>query len=212
MDRAITLFAACLGAALAGCGEPAPRGGPAERASQAGPETRASTDPEPMADFHLGPLRIEYDSTRLTLAELAIDLPPGYEDEAAVVKLIPVERASVLGQETCRYGQSGNAQPCNAEDEAGLVLALLERPLADYRQAFAAQDLEDALGPARIDGAQGFSFTAQAEGSGIEYRFVPVQERTLLVARQFAGEQEGGAEAMRQVIASVARAVADSNG
>lgn len=156
-----------------------------------------------LASGTLGPVRFEYDATQLMLAEVLVELPPDYADQVWAAKLIPVARARLLGQDRCRYGESGRTQTCNAESEAGLILALLERPLSDYRRAFVRKRMEDALSPARVDGTHGFSFTAQAEGSGIEFRFLALEERTVLVARQFVVGQNEGAEAINEVIRSI---------
>ena len=203
-----------LGALLAGCNQEAPatKRSTQTAATQENAAAREAGEPAFESVARVGPLRFGYDRTALTLAELQIEVPPGYDDPVWAVKLIPADRARLLGEEGCRYGQSGLEETCNARDEPGLVLALLERPLADYRQAFAAQDLNDALAPARIDGAQGFSFTSQAEGSGVEYRFVAVDQRTLLVARRFSAGQQAGAEAIDAVIASVASELAEHRG
>ncbi len=160
---------------------------------------------EPATTVTLGPLRFEYDSTKLSLAEVPIEIPPGYDDETWAVKLLPFARARMLGQELCRYGERRQLETCNAIDEAGLILALLERPLADYREAFQANELAPVPEPDRIEGAEGFSFTPKTGGSSIRYRFIAVDDRTLLIGHQFSGSDAKSSKALRDVIASVAR-------
>jgi hypothetical protein len=153
----------------------------------------------------IGPVRYQYDAGALTMVEVVVEVPPSFESEVWGTKLIPVQRAAMLGQQLCQYGESGRIDTCEAENEAGLVLALLERPLADYQQAFVENGLGDELSPTQLDGSRGFTVTAQAEGSGIEYHFLPLRERTILLARQFHAGQDAGGEAVQDVIRSIAR-------
>jgi len=157
-----------------------------------------------MVSNTFGPVHYQYNPGELTKAEVLVEVPPDYDDEVWSVKLIPASRAALLGQDRCRYGQSGRTENCVAENETGLILALLERPLADYRDAFVDEGLDDELSPASLDGISGFGFVAEAEGSGVEYRFLPLEDRTVLVARQFAAGHDEGREAIEQVIRDIA--------
>jgi hypothetical protein len=153
---------------------------------------------------HLGQVRYGYDPNRLTRAEIQIELPPDYEDLAWATKLIPVARARLLGQETCRYGQSGREQTCTAEAEDGLAMALLEGQIGDYRQAFLEDDVPaDELSADTIVGVAGFSFTAQAEGEGVRYRFFPVEDRTLLLALRYSGGPPAPDAATAEVLETI---------
>lgn len=152
----------------------------------------------------LGPVEYGFDPRHLIRAEVDLALPPAYELTAWAVKLIPVERAELLGEDGCTYGQSGLRETCTAAKEVGLSLSLLERPLRDYRSAFAEGGIPaEEMEPTAMFGEEGFSFTAQAEGSGIHYRFVPVGERTLLIARRFAAGIEVGDAAIEAALASL---------
>lgn len=166
--------------------------------------------PEADAEAHLtarsiGPLSYSYDDTQLTVTDVSLSIPPDYDDSVPATKLIPLERAEQLGEDACSYGQSGMISTCNAEQEAGLALALLARPLEEYRAAFTDEQMGGSLVESTLDGSTGFAFTAQVEGSGTEYGFYPLGERTLLVARQFAYGQDEGEEAIRDVIESLAQ-------
>ena len=162
-----------------------------------------------MADRTLGPIEYSFDESQLTLTEVVLALPPDYENTAFASKLIPEERAQMLGTEQCSYGQSGLTTACDAEKEAGLALSLLERPIEEYREAFAERGIKEALKPSSLGGAAGFAFTAQAEGSGTEYRFLSVDEQTLLLARTFRSGQDQDAAAIEEVIASLAKGIED---
>lgn len=169
-------------------------------------EEPAKANAEPhLTERTLGPLSYSYDDTELTVTEVMLSIPPDYDDSIRATKLIPLERARQLGEEQCSYGQSGLISTCNAEQEAGLALALLERPLEEYRAAFGDDRMGGSLVESTLDGSTGFAFTAQAEGSGTEYGFYPVEERSLLVARQFAFGQDAGEEAIRDVIEDLAQ-------
>ena len=152
----------------------------------------------------VGPIPFHYDPAQLTLTEVELPVPPDYAAPVWALKLIPADRAKNLGNEACSYGESGLTQSCNPEQEAGLALALLERPLADYRETFAEGDLAGELEPSRLDGAEGFELTIGAEGSGIRYRFIPVEDRTLLIARQFTDDQDQQV-ALAEVLGSIAQ-------
>ena len=150
---------------------------------------------------HVGPITYGFDPQRLTRAEIQLDVPPAYETAIWATKLIPVERADRLGEESCHYGESGLAQACTAHQEDGLALALLERPIAHYRQSFVEAGVsENELAPDELAGTSGFAFTATAEGSGISYGFFNVDERTLLVARRFSDGEQPIDPAIEQVL------------
>jgi len=205
MDYAWVVLGMSIPVLLAGCD--ADRTGEEQAAQVSGSEDAPIVSNAVAASATVGPIRYQYDATALTMTEVVVEVPPDYRGQIWGAKLIPRERGAMLGQELCRYGQSGRVETCEAEKEAGVVLALLERPLADYRQAFVNDGLGDELSPVRMEGALGFAFTAEAEGSGIEYRFLPLQGRTVLLARQFTAGQDGGEEAMEGVISSVSRAL-----
>jgi len=153
----------------------------------------------------VGPVRYQFDATQLIMAEVLVQVPPGNGDRLWGAKLIPIARADVLGQELCEYTRPGRLETCETAKEAGLALMLLERPLDHYRQAFVDRGLGDELIPAQLDDSRGFGFTAEREGSRIEYRFLPLEDRTMLLARHFIDGQDAGAEAIEEVIRSVER-------
>ena len=192
--------------ALAGCGF----GGGEAKSKDAAPEVHASTSQaaaqtsERAAHGKIGPVEFAYDDEQLTRADIQLTLPPDYEQEVYATKLIPSERADHLGEESCSYGESGLTETCTASKEPGVALGLLARPLSDYRAAFADSGIgEEELERIEVDETEGFAFTAQAEGSGTEYCFVPVGERTLLLARTFRAGAAMSGEAIRNVLASI---------
>lgn len=143
--------------------------------------TPPSTDLETVGS--IGRVVYAFAPERLTRAEIRLDLPPGYDTAVWATKLIPAARAAMLGEEQCRYGSSRLPQTCTAEAEDGLALALLDRPLADYRQKFGQAGLSEAtLEPAALADARGFQFTAEDGGTVTTYGFYPAGERVLLVA------------------------------
>lgn len=182
-----------------------------------GPAQEASSSATPVPENTLrtgtlGPLTYNFDQEKLILADVTLSLPPLYKTSVFASKLIPASLAAQLGQKVCHYNQSKAATTCNASQEVGLSLALLERPISEYRAAFTKDGIgADRLPEARIDNAHGFSFTVGAQGSGTEYRFFPVDQRTLLIARQFAPGEEQGDNAMRAVVASIAHAMTAGN-
>lgn len=155
----------------------------------------------------LGPLAYEFDNSALTAADVDVRIPPDYQTVQSATKLIPEDRARSLGEDSCTYGQSGRVSECNAEQEIGLALALLPRPIDEYRQAFEGE-MSDGLDRVELDGINGFSFTAQAEGAGTEYHFFGIDQQTLLLARTFdEATPNGASEAIDHVIATLSQSV-----
>lgn len=189
---------AALGLALASCGE---------RDTATGePDMVSATDSaaENLQNTTLGPLTYQFDQGALTAADVDIAIPPGYQSTSPATKLIPEARADLLGQNGCTYGESGETSACNAEQEIGLAVALLPRPIDEYRAAFDDEQLERA----ELDGIDGFSFTTQADGAGTEYRFFGLEGRTIMLARKFDGSIDSeAADAIAQVITSLSESV-----
>ncbi len=158
----------------------------------------------------LGPFTYEFDQDALTAADVEMRIPPTYEESMPVTKLIPEARAQQLGEQACRYGESGQVSECNARQEIGLALALLPRPIDEYRAAFSEEGIGSADLPAvSLDGADGFAFTAEAEGAGTEYQFYGFDNRTILLARRFDGSSDDAEteEAMDDVMRSLAQSL-----
>lgn len=171
---------------LAACGQDR-SGEPRPSTDQGAASSPAAPSEDAPSIGHVGPIAYGFDPQRLTRAEIQLDLPPDYDTTVWATKLILVERAERLGEESCHYGASGRTQACTAQQEDGLALALLERPIADYRRSFVNAEIpEGDLTPEQLAGTSGFAFTAAAEGAGVNYSFFPVGERTLLVARRFS--------------------------
>ena len=189
-------------AALAACG--ANRGEQATQDRAGSAAARASPVEDAPTTGSIGPVEYRFAPQRLTRAEIQIEVPPGYKSSAWATKLVPIERARALGEKSCRYGSSSDAQVCSAEMEDGLAMALLDRPIGDYRRAFTEESAQGAkLEPSTRARRQGFKYSVAAGTSAVIYAFYPVGERTLLLARRFS---EGGAAldpALGQVLASL---------
>lgn len=169
---------------LAGCGQ---ESADASDEQLAGAGVDMMTGDEVLAQLQsasIGPLRFSYDQRALTLIEMPIVFPIGPQQQAWGAKLVPSDRADQLGQQGCIYGDPPRRRTCNARDEGGLVLSLLERPIEDYREDFERAGLGAELVPARLDGATGFAYNRQRLGRHALYRFIPVGERTLMLAEQ----------------------------
>lgn len=199
LHRQPNLILAALGLAISSC----------EGGNDPSETEIADPSSETMQDASLGPFVYEFDQTALTAADVDIRIPPDYTTVQSATKLIPEERAQSLGEESCTYGQSGQVSECNAEQEIGLALALLPRPVDEYRQAFEkAGEIADNLNPTELDEIEGFSFTAQAEGAGTEYRFFAIDQRTILLARTFdESTSSSAADAIEDVIDTLSQSV-----
>ena len=158
----------------------------------------------------VGPIEYFFSPERLTRSEIQLRLPPEDKGSVWATKLIPAERAAMLGAERCRYGASQQLEMCTAELEEGVALALLERPLGDYRRSFETPgEAGTAVRPAAIAGATGFEYRRTLDGAVMTYSFYPAGERTLLVTKR---ESEGSGEldpALREVLASLQLPQAD---
>ena len=169
--------------------------------AQATPSLASTASQTPLLQANLGPIEYEFDPIQLTRAEIQLPLPPSRSETAFAVKLIPQDAFENLGTLGCSYGISADNVECTAEEEVGVALAMLERPIADYREEFATAG-ED-LRPVRIDGQEGFSWTASEADSGLQYSFVPYDGQTVLVVRRFDRESPRIDKAIQTVIRSV---------
>lgn len=191
---------AAMGLALSSCGD---AGASDETSALA---TASPTNDTALQNADLGPFSYQFDPNALTAVDVDIDIPPEYDTAQPATKLIPESRARLLGQDSCVYGQSGKTSKCNAQQEVGLTLALLARPVAEYRRAFDDADLRYEA----PSGANAFSFTAQAEGAGTRYSFFGLQDRTILLARHFDDESDAAADAaIDDVIRSLSESIED---
>lgn len=191
--------------AIAACGEEQSSPDSAATAQATGSPTAEgpdnASDHERRETATVGPLRYSYDPAILHRTEVQAALPPHYEDKQSGTKLIPVDRAELLGKEECSYGQSGMTSTCTADQEAGLEIVQLDGPLSRWRETFAESRIgAGALEEVEIGGTTGFRFTAQAEGSGAEYNFLPAGDSTILLIRQFRFGQETGSDEIARVI------------
>ncbi|KHL26116.1 hypothetical protein PK98_06240 [Croceibacterium mercuriale] len=190
---------------LTGCDQTA-TGGTEQALAEAGVDMM--TGEEVLEDLQpgaIGPLRFQYDQRQLTLIEMPIMFPIGPQQQAWGAKLVPAERAVHIGQQGCVYGNPPRRRTCNARDEGGLVLSYLERPIEDYRQDFIKAGLGAELMPARLDGSRGFAYNRIRLGKRSLYRFIPVGERTLMLAEQELVNNNGQA---RTAIAATIRSLA----
>ena len=200
--RAPLILAFTLPLALAACGEEQPQPVPSPTVTQ-------MVDGEPVLDDRTrGPLSYSFDPTMLSAVEIELAFPPAYDETVQAAKLIAADRATRLGQQMCSYGESGMPEVCDPAKEAGLAFAILPESAEFYRGALLAggipeEEVEDAL----IGDYEGFRFTAQAEGSGAAYTFLPAGDQTVLVQRQFRGGEGRGTEAYGKVLESVAIAL-----
>ncbi|KLE35207.1 hypothetical protein [Aurantiacibacter luteus] len=150
----------------------------------------------------LGPVLYSFDDSRLVPTEVKLAIPPTFDDTAFASKLIPVARADRLGAAQCRYDEDDQPDPCDAAQESGLSLALLERPLAEYRAAFARGDIEP-LDDAMMDGSEGFSVVVNEGAREAEYSFAGVGDRTLLVVQQSDDDDPALDEELARVLATI---------
>ena len=152
----------------------------------------------------VGPIEYSFAPQILTRTEIQIKVPPGFDHLAWATKLIPLGRASTLGEMSCRYGASGQVQLCSADREDGLAMALLERPIGDYRRQFANDSAQGSkLEPSTLAGHSGFKYSLATAASGVIYGFYPVGERTLLLARRFSAAGAAVDPAIGQVLMSL---------
>ena len=186
-------------ASLAACSSGAEEG--KNGSAQAKAPLASSASQSPLRQATLGPIEYTFDPVQLTRAEIQLPLPPSRSEMAFAVKLIPQDAFENLGTMGCSYGISADNVECTAEEEVGVALAMLERPIADYREDFTAAG--EGLQPVKIDGHEGFSWTSSEADSGLQYSFVPYEGQTVLVVRRFDREQPRIDRAIQTVIRSV---------
>lgn len=180
------------------------RGGGQNAERPADPAEDSSIQPEPK--LHTGTLQnvsFRFDPAVLVRTEIELRIPPSFDRERWATKLVPHVRAAQLGKDRCSYGTDDNDQTCTAKAEIGVALALLERPIDDYRAAFAGAGASYTLQPVEIGGMSGFAYLSQTGNRGTEYSFLPTEDRTLLISRRFDGGLPENDAAISAVIASI---------
>ena len=195
--------ALCLAIAACGDGQSPPDSAATAPAPEPDGDRTAGNDLNDAAreTGSVGPLRYSYVPAVLQRVDVRTSLPPDYESKRSGIKLIPVERAALLGERECSYGESGMVTECNAEQEAGLEIVQLDGPLPRWRETFADSRIgAGSLESVEIGGVSGFRFTAHVEGSGAEYNFLPAGDATMLVKRRFRFGHDAGVEEVARVI------------
>jgi hypothetical protein len=144
----------------------------------------ASPAPEVETTGSVGPVNYSFAPRRLTRTEIQVPVPLGVADPVWATKLIPAARTAALGDDVCRYAGSERLQMCTAEQEDGLALALLDRPIAHYRTALESRAAADQLRATALAGAAGFELADEQEGVRLSYGFFPAGERTFMVAQR----------------------------
>ena len=158
----------------------------------------------PQRSGFVGPLEYVFDDSMLAEAEIDLSVPPLHEESVFAIKLIPRDSLSNVGSGQCAFAPRGAKDGCTAEDEVGVAMAFLARPIGEYRRAFAPSDLSPAALPAEsIDGSAGFTYRETSDDGMIEYSFVPLSGRTLLIAQRHHDERAGDTLAMQRVIGSL---------
>ena len=153
---------------------------------------------------NIGSVQYGFDPNALTRAEVQLAIPPDFEEKIWAIKLIPIERADRLGQTDCRYDSSDRTQPCTADLEDGLTMALLERPIGHYRRGLLDEGIEPgALRPDRVAETDGFAYLVRREPAAIVYRFFPAEDRTFLLSQHLEDRNEMRDPAIRQVLATL---------
>ena len=164
----------------------------------------ASSGLDSLTRGSLGQVEYRFDPQRLTRAEIDIALPPDSEDTVFAVKFIPVELSGNLGTQGCSYGISADNEECTADEEVGIALALLERPIDHYRL-----ELEEEADNGSLDtqvmlaGHRGFAFSSEDPKTEVRYTFLPLHGRTLLLMERSEDGVDEGAAALAQLRHSI---------
>lgn len=154
-------------------------------------------------DF-IGGIEYAFDRELLTQADVLISIPPLHETEIFARKLFPRAALGKLGSPGCEFAEDTNGGDCQASDEIGLTMALLERPIADYRAAFRAAGIpQDRITGARLQGQKGFSYREDDGASQVEYHFLAKGMRTFLVIERQDRSTPDNAMALRRVLSSI---------
>ena len=141
----------------------------------------------------IGPIGLEYETAKLVVATVSIDLPQDTERQIRGMKLISPAREAVLDQPQCP-GQEANL--CRAEAEGGLTLTMVNLPIAEFTGAIRNTR------PATFAGREGVTWEGRFGGKPATYTLVPVEQQTLMAIRQ-TGEGAPDAAAIDAVIASI---------
>ena len=171
-------------ALIAGCSESAADEA-ANNQKQARPGTKA---------VRIGPVGLHYDSTRLFVTSVQIDLPPDNDRQVRGMKLIAKDRGPLLNQARCP-GQEGNV--CTGAAEGGLTLTVLNQPFAEF-----SAPIRNTR-PATMAGKQGVTWQGRFGGTPATFTLLPVEQQTLMMIRQPEGEGAPKAATLDAVIGSL---------
>lgn len=192
-DLAATCIAVCL--TVGACAQDQP-----EPDKPSAPATNTAAAVDLLESDMLGPVQYAYDPRALTRAEISLPLPPDFTQSAFAIKFIPAQLLANLGDPKCSNQHDADASECTAEEEIGLAIAYLERPIDTYRKAvFNRLDDNLIVTPANVRGHEGFTLETTRGGAALRYTFLPVEGRTLLLAERGRAEITTGAAALGQV-------------
>ena len=191
-------------AALTGCADSGERSSAQSHDFAAASDALTGTRSENLQTDTIGPIAFSFDRNALIETEIEMTLPPLHDDTVFAIKLVPRDAVTQPASAQCAYAPSDQRKACPADEEVGLTLALLERPLSDYRRAFRLADVEpSAITGAQLDGKNGFSYR-ESDGEGVvEYSFIPQDMRTLVIVQRSNSDRASDALAMQRVIGSL---------
>ena len=141
----------------------------------------------------IGPIQLEYETAKLVVATVSINLPQDAERQIRGMKLISPARQDRLDKPQCPEQE---AELCRAEAEGGLTLTMVNLPIGEFTGAIRNTR------PATFAGREGVTWEGRLGGKPATYTLVPIEQQTLMVIRQ-TGEGAPDPAALEAVIASI---------
>lgn len=118
-----------------------------------------------------------YPAAEWTEVRTTAGLPGAPGERRPAVKLLRPADAARLGRNECSYGQSGETVECTAEKEPGIALFVADSPLAGIRASLDGSLVESTS----VAGREALRYSIGAEGEGIDWLLVPMNDRTLVI-------------------------------
>lgn len=144
--------------------------------------------------------KVAYPGSVFSAYEINQTIPPNYDFKFKSIKLIDSKRAGLIGKTECMYGLSGNTSECSVEKEAGISFFTVPAPIS-----IVTKDLTpDITSKTTIAGKDSISYKMGAEGSGIEYYYIPVNsEKTLVVIRMYREDGFPGVGLLNEILTTL---------
>jgi hypothetical protein len=132
--------------------------------------------------FETSDFSISFPKDTLVQVPFSQTLPPNYLKQYNGIKFIFENRANLIGKKGCYYGESGLESVCTANKEEGISFIVVDDSISNLTSNLSASSKSNTT----IYGKQAIAWKIGAEGDGIDYYYMSMnQNKTLVISRQY---------------------------